>query len=80
MQYEQSMEKDAKKLKLLLQREAQALIELYPIVGGYYTDKTMISLSLLEVVKFGKYSPYSKWKFCVRILMAVNIFHLISSP
>ena len=51
------MEKDAKKLKLSLQREAQALIELYPIVGGYYTDKTMISLSLLEVVKFGKYCP-----------------------
>ena len=59
MQYEQSMEKDAKKLKLLLQREAQTLIELYPNVGGYYTDKTMISLSLLEAVKFGKYSPYS---------------------
>ena len=78
IQYEQSKEKDAKKLKLLLQREAhQAVIELYPIVGGYYTDKTMISLSLLEVVKFGKYSPYSKWKFCVRILMAVRIFHLI---
>ena len=45
------MEKDAKKLKLLLQREAQTLIELYPNVGGYYTDKTMISLSLLEVWK-----------------------------
>ena len=51
MQYEQSMEKDAKKLKLFLQREAMALIELYPIVGGYYTDKTMILVSLLEVWK-----------------------------
>ena len=54
--YKQSMERDAKTLKLFLQREAEALIELYPIVGGYYTDKTMISLSLLEVVKFGNYS------------------------